>query len=98
MNNIVDNLQTKENLTYDHVYNKLLDLKIASVVSPVDNKAYKTTDIKGKEKEKRREPSHKGPPSTTKKCIYCKKHLSNCSQWRPYLEWVRKTQSHQLEE
>jgi len=27
MNNIVDNLQTKENLTYDHVYNKLKDLR-----------------------------------------------------------------------
>jgi len=28
MNNIVHNLQTKEDLTYDHVYNKLMDLKI----------------------------------------------------------------------
>ena len=50
MNNIVDNLQTKEDLTYDHVYNKLLDLKIPTAVSSADNKAYKSADIKGKGK------------------------------------------------
>ena len=40
MYNIVDNLQTKEDLTYDHVYNNLLDLKIPTTIS-ADNKAYK---------------------------------------------------------
>lgn len=49
-NNIIDNLQTKDDLTYDLVYNKLLDLKIPTAVSSADNKAYKNTDIKGKGK------------------------------------------------
>jgi len=51
MNNIVDNLQTKEDLTYDHVYNKLMDLKIPIAVNSADNKAYKTADVEGKGKE-----------------------------------------------
>ena len=50
MNTIVDNLQPKEELIYDHVYKKLLDFKIPSAVSSMDNNAYKSADIKGKEK------------------------------------------------
>ena len=50
MNNIVDNLQATEDLTYDHVYNKLLDLKIPSAVNSADNKPYKSADIKEKER------------------------------------------------
>jgi len=49
--NIVDNLQTKEDLTYDQVYNKLLGLKTPSNVSSADNKAYRSTDVKGKGKD-----------------------------------------------
>jgi len=75
MNNIVNNLQTKEYLTYDHVYNKLLDLKTPAAVSSVDNKVYKSADIKGKGKDTRREPSRKGPRATSKECFDCKKHL-----------------------
>jgi len=74
MNNIVDNLQTKENLTYDHVYNKLMDFKIPTAVNSADNKAYKTADVKKKGKELRREPSRKGPTAFPKECSYCKKH------------------------
>ena len=74
MNNIVDNLQTKEDLTYDHVYNKLMDLKIPTAVNFADNKAYQTADVKGKGKELRREPSRKGPTALPKECSYCKKH------------------------
>jgi len=73
MNNIVDNLQTKEDLTYDHVYNKLMDLKIPTAVNSADNKAYKIADVNGKGKEPRREPSRKGPPAIPKECSYCKK-------------------------
>jgi len=75
MNNIVDNLQTKEDLTYDHVYNKLMDLKVPTAVNSADNKAYKSADVRGKGKETRREPSRKGPTATTKECTYCKKHF-----------------------
>jgi len=75
MNNIVDNLQTKEDLTYDHVYNKLMDLKVPTAVNSADNKAYKSADVRGKGMETRREPSSKGPSATTKECTYCKKHF-----------------------
>jgi len=74
MNNMVDNLQTKEDLTYDHIYNKLKDLKIPTGVNPADNKAYKTGEVKGKGKEPEREPSHNGPTALHKECSYCKKH------------------------
>jgi len=73
MNNIVDNLQTTEDLTYDHVYNKLMDLKIPTAVNSADNKSYKTADVKGKGKELRREPSRKGRMALPKECSYCKK-------------------------
>ena len=74
MNNIVDNPQTKEDLTYDHVPNKLRDLKIPTAINSADNKAYKTADVKGKGKELRREASRKGPTAIPKECSYCKKH------------------------
>jgi len=61
MNNILDNFQTKEDLTYHHVYNKKMDLKIPATVNSMDNKGYKTADLKGKAKELRREPSRKAP-------------------------------------
>ena len=73
-NNIVDNLQTKEDLTYDYVYNKLMDLKIPTAVNLADNKAYKSAHDKGKGKEPGREPSRQGPTAIPKDCSYCKKH------------------------
>lgn len=51
INNIIDSLQTKEDLTYDYVYQRLLDLKSSSAVDSADNKVYNSTDIKGKGKE-----------------------------------------------
>jgi len=74
MNNNIDNLQTKKDITYDHVYNRLMDLKIPTAVNSADNKAYKTADVKGKGKELPREPSRKGPTALPKECSYCKKH------------------------
>jgi len=74
MNNMVDNLQTKEDLTYDHVYNKLMDLKIPTAVNSADNKAYKSAEVKGNAKELQREPSRKGPMAFPEECSYSKKH------------------------
>jgi len=75
MNNIVDNLHTKEDLTYHHVYNELLDLKTPSTVNSVDNKGYKSADVKEKGKDTRREPSRMGPLATSKECSYFKNHF-----------------------
>ena len=75
MNNIVDILQTKEDLIFDQVYNKLINLKIPSTVISADNKAYKISDVKGKGKEKRREPSLNRLSTTTNECTYCKKYF-----------------------
>jgi len=74
MDNIVDNIQINAALTYDHIYNKLIDLNIPTAVNPVDNQAYNTADVKGKGKEPRREPSRKRPTAIPKECSYCKKH------------------------
>ena len=73
MNNIVDNLQTKEDLTYDHVHQRLLDLKSPCAASSADNKAYKSADVKGNGKA----PGRKSPPkgnSGSKECTWCMKH------------------------
>jgi len=89
-NNIVDNLQTNEHLTYDHIYNKLMDLKVPTAVNSADNKAYKTPDVKGKGKELRREPSGKGPTALPKECSYCKKHYPTArSDGHPWNECVK---------
>jgi len=62
MNNIVDNLQPKEDLTYNHVYNKLLDLKIPTTTIFADNKAYKS--VKHKQNVQARSiQEHLGPRS-----------------------------------
>jgi len=90
INTIVDNLQTEEDLTYDHVYNKLMDLKIPTAVNLADNKAYKSADVKGKGKEPRREPSRKGPTAIHKECSYCKKHYPTArSDGHPWNECVK---------
>ena len=39
--NIVDNLQTKENLTYNDIYQRLIDLGSTSNQDSLDNTAYK---------------------------------------------------------
>ena len=85
-NNIVDNLQTKEDLTYDHVYNKLIDLKIPTAVNLADNKAYQSADVKGKGKEPGREPSLKETNGHTQGMFLLQKALPNCSQRWPYVE------------
>ena len=75
MNNIVDNLQTKKDLTYEHIYSELLDLKTPAAISSVNNKVYKSTDVKRKGNDNQREPPQKGPLATTKECSFCKKHF-----------------------
>ena len=50
MDNIVDNLQTKDNLTYNQVYEKLMDLP--REVKAKDDKAYKATASSWEGKEK----------------------------------------------
>jgi len=57
MNNIVNNLQTKESLTYDLVYNKHLDPKTLATISSADNKGYTSHDVKGKGNDTAREAS-----------------------------------------
>lgn len=63
MHNLLDNLQTKEDLIYDHIYHKHMDLKIPNAVNSTANKVYKThaSEVKGKGKELQRDPSGKGP-------------------------------------
>jgi len=73
MNNIIDNLQNKKDLTYDHFYNKLMELKITTAVNYADNTVYKTADVKGKGKEPRREPSQKDQ----------RPYLRNCKRFIP---------------
>ena len=73
MNNIVDNLQIKEDLTYDHFYQRLLDVKSSSVVNSTDNKVYKSANVKGKGKGPGRKPPSKGN-SGSKECTWCMKH------------------------
>ena len=63
LENVVDNLQTKQDLTYDQAYQKLIDLTTDN--KDEDDKAYRITETKGKEKAN---------TSGTKECSYCKKH------------------------
>ena len=73
MHNIIDNLQTKEDLTDDHVYQHLLDLKTPCAVNSADNKAYKSADIKGNGNALGRKPPPTGK-SGPKECTWCVKH------------------------
>ena len=61
IDNIVDNLQTKENLTYNDVYQHLMDLKFTQ--HEIDDKVYKVSE----------KWSSKNSDSTIE-CSYCKKH------------------------
>jgi len=64
MNNIVNNPSTKEDLTYDHVYNNLMNLKVPTTVNSADNKAYKSCDLrrKGRKLEGNRPVTYLRPP------------------------------------
>jgi hypothetical protein len=66
MENIIDNLQTKEGLTYGQVYQKLVNLSTSDEKHNED-KAYKAT-------EKKRKSNYS---ADTKECTYCKKHYPN---------------------
>ena len=66
MNNIVDNLQTKDNLTYNQVYEKLMDLP--RKVKSKDDKAYKATASSLEEKGKWKDTTEE------LECSYCKAH------------------------
>ena len=56
MNNIIDNLQTKEDLTYDQVYNKLMDLKILLLLTARITKRIKPLMLKEKERNYEENP------------------------------------------
>ena len=74
MDNIVDNLQTKDGLTYDQVYQKLMDLNSKS--NQVEDKAYRV-----------QEPRRQADPNSNsedKECSYCKKHFPK-SRWTGHL-------------
>ena len=63
MDNIVDNLQTKDGLTYDQVYQKLMDLNSKS--NQAEDKAYRV-----------QEPHRSTITSSEdKECSYCKKYF-----------------------
>jgi len=67
-----------------------MDLKIPTAVNSVDTKAYKTSDVKGKGKELRREPCRKGPTPLPKECSYCKKHYPTaCNDGHTWNECVK---------
>ena len=88
--NIIDNLQTNEDITYDHVCNKPIDLKIQTAVNSADFKAYKTADVNGKRKEQRREPSRKEPTAIPKECSYCEKNYPTaCSDSHTWNDCVK---------
>ena len=74
MDNIVDNLQTKDGLTYDQVYQKLMDLN--SKTNHVEDKAYRV-------QEPHRSTSSNAN-SDEKECSYCKKHFPK-SRWTGHL-------------
>src|SRR3989337_812678 len=67
MSNIVDNLQTNPDLTYDQAYNKLMDLSTS--VKADEDKAYMTN-----EKNKGKGKSSSKPQTNSKECTYCRKH------------------------
>ena len=72
--NIIDNRQIIEGLSYEQVYNKMIDLKIHAAINSADNKAYKTLDVKGEGKEQRTECACNGPTALHKESSYCKMH------------------------
>jgi len=66
MENIVDNLQTKQGLTYDDAYQRLIDIADRRESGEAsDDKAYKASE------KKKRQPKSS---NTEKECTYCKKH------------------------
>ena len=68
MDNIIDNLQTKEGLTYDDVYQRLVDIADRKDAISDDN-AYRSTETnKGKGKRS------SSKADSEKECTYCKKH------------------------
>lgn len=67
MENVVDNLQTKPDLTYDQAYQRLMDLSTTSATDK-DDKAYNTGT--GNPPRNRNNTTENGQ----KECTYCKKH------------------------
>ena len=58
LDNVVDNLQTKMDLTYNQVFARLLDLNAANKSNTADNKAYSSNhngDSKGKNRDNGKE-------------------------------------------
>ena len=79
MSNIIENLQTKDNLTYELAYNHLMDLRSASF--PLPSSSSSETAYKGAQDRNRKSDSASGTESGTRSCSYCQKkgHLwSEC--------------------
>jgi hypothetical protein len=74
LDNVVDNLQTKENLTYNDAYQRLTDIadRHEQGDSP-DPKANKVSERKSKGKGKDKATTN----TKEKECTYCKRHYPN---------------------
>jgi len=71
MYNIKDNLMTKDNLTYEACYQRLMDITTEGI--EVEDKAY-TAQTQASKQQK--QPS-KQPTTGEKDCSYCRKHYPN---------------------
>jgi len=74
MNNIIDNLQTKEDLTYDQVYNKLMDLKILLLLTARITKRIKPLMLKEKERNYEENPPARDQRPYPRNAPTAKKH------------------------
>jgi len=82
LDNVVDNLQTKLDLTYDQVFARLLDLNVANKSNSADDKAYSSNQgDKGKNRD------------NGKECTWCKSKKDNF-KGHLYTE-CRKLKAHQ---
>jgi len=64
--NIIDNLQTKEGLTYDDICNKLLDIDLRKVTEDPNNSAFYASQVKPKTS------NDKTDSKVKKECSWCK--------------------------
>lgn len=78
MNHIIDNLQTKQNLSYDDVYQKLMDLHANDTAQSGSDKSYYSKDQKGKNRSKKAAANNSGSNSLKpngsriQECTWCK--------------------------
>ena len=85
MNNIVENLQTKDNLTYELAYNYLMDLRLSSNAAPTVETAYKAKT--GNVRSQKASGEDTGPQTgasqeEVKMCSFCQKRSHLWSEYR----------------